>query len=73
MALKPIEKSTIPCPLGTCHEDQWCPHAVRGALVADGNRAPAVPVGPIMVGNDGDGEELLAHPPGIALRRKIRE
>ena len=25
-----------------------------------------------MAGNDGDGEELLVHPPGIALRRQIR-
>ena len=73
MASKPIAKRTIPCPLGTCREDQSCPDAVQATLAADGNGAPAVRVGPIVVGNDGDGEELLAHPPGIALLRQIGE
>ena len=73
MASKPIAKRTIPCPLGSCHEDQWCFHAVQAALAADGNGAPTVRVGPIEVGSNGDGEELLAHPPGIALRRQIGE
>ena len=73
MASKPIAKRNIPCPLGTFREDQWCPHAVQAALAADGNEAPAVRMGPIEVGSNGDGEELLAHPPGIALRRQIRE
>ena len=73
MASRPIAKRTIPYPLGTCHEDQWCPHAVRAAPVADGNRTLPVWVGPILVGNDGDGEELLAHPPGIGLWRQIGE
>ena len=30
-------------------------------------------MGPIEVGNNGDGEELLAHPPRITLRRQIGE
>ena len=30
-------------------------------------------MGPIEVGSNGDGEELLVHPPGIALRRQIGE
>ena len=73
MASKPTTKRTIPFPLGTCHEDQWCPHIMQTALAADGNGAPAVRVGSIMVGNDGDGKELLAHPPGIELLQKIGE
>ena len=73
MASKPIAKWIIPCPLGTCHEDQWCPHAVQAALAADGNGAPAVRVGPIEVGSNGDGEELLAHPTGIAPWWEIGE
>ena len=59
--------------MGTCHEDQWCPHAVQAALAADGNGAPAVWGTPIVAGNDGDGEEWLAHPPGIALRQQKEE
>ena len=49
------------------------PHAVQAALAADGNGVPTVRLGPIEVGSNGDGEELLAHPPGIALRRQIQE
>ena len=30
-------------------------------------------MGPIVVGNDGDGEELPVQPPGIALRWQIGE
>ena len=73
MASKPIAKRSIPCPLGTFREDQWCPHAVQAALAADGNGAPAARVGSIIVGSDGDGEELLAHPPRITLRQPIGE
>ena len=73
MASKTIAKRTVPCTLGTRHEDQWCPHAMQVALATDGNGAPAVRVGPIVVGNDGDGEELLAYPPGIVLRWQIGE
>ena len=73
MASKPIVRRTILCPLGTYHEDQWCPHAVQIGLAADGNGIPVVQVGPIEVGSNGNGEELLAHPPGIALRRQIGE
>ena len=73
MASKPTSRRAIPCPLGTCREDQWCPHAVQAALAADGNGAPAVRATPIVAGNDGDGEEWLAHPPGIALRRQTGE
>ena len=73
MASKPIAKRTIHCPLGIYHEDQWCPHAVQAALAADGNGVPAVRVDPIEVGSNSDGEELHAHPPGIALRRQIGE
>ena len=67
MASKPTSRRAIPCPLGTCHEDQWCPHAVQAALAADGNGAPAVRATPIVAGDDGDGEEWLPHPSGIAL------
>ena len=73
MASKPTSRRAIPCPLGTCREDQWCPHAVQAALAADGNGAPEVRETPIVAGNDGDGEEWLAHPPGIALRRQTGE
>ena len=73
MASKPTSRRAIPCPLGTCREDQWCPHAVQAALAADGNGAPAVRATPIEAGNDGDGEEWLAHPLGIALRRQTEE
>ena len=73
MASKPTSRRAIPCPLGTCHEDQWCPHAVQAALAADGNGAPAVRATPIVAGNDGDGEEWLAHPPGIALWQQTGE
>ena len=73
MASKPTSRRAIPYPLGTCREDQWCPHAVQAALAADGNGAPAVRATPIVAGNDGDGEEWLAHPPGIALRRQTGE
>ena len=73
MASKPTSRRAIPCPLGTCREDQWCPHAVQAALAADGNGAPAVRATPIMAGDDGDGEGWLAHPPGIALRRQTGE
>ena len=73
MASKPTSRRAIPCPLGTCREDQWCPHAVQAALAADGNGAPAVRATPIVAGNDGDGEEWLAHPPGIALRQQTEE
>ena len=66
MASKPIAKRTISYPLGTYHEDQWCPHAVQAALAADGNGAPTVRVGLIEVGSNG--EKVLAHPPRIALR-----
>ena len=38
-----------------------------------GNSAPAVRATSIVAGDDGDGEEWLAHPPGIALRRKTGE
>ena len=31
------------------------------------------PGDPIVAGNDGDGEEWLPHPPGIALRRQTGE
>ena len=54
MASKPIAKRTIPWPLGTCHEGQWCSHAVQAALAADGNGAPAVQVGSIVMGSDSD-------------------
>ena len=67
MASKPTARRTIPYPLETYHEGQWCPHAVQAALVADGNRAPVVRVGLIEVGSDGDSKELLTHPSGIAL------
>ena len=60
-------------PLRDLREDQWCPHAVQAALAADGNGAPAVRATPIVAGNDGDGKEWLAHPPGIAVRRQIGE
>ena len=73
MASKPIAKRTIPCTLGTYHEYRWCPHAVQAAMAADGNGVLAVRVGPIEVGSNGDGEELLAHPSGIALWRQIGE
>ena len=73
MASKPSARRTIPCPLETCHEDHWCSHAVEAALAADGNGVPVVRVGPIEVGSNGDGEELLTHPLGIALRRQIGE
>ena len=73
MASKPIAKRTILCPLGICHEDQWCPYAVQAALAADGNGVPAVRVGLIEVGSNGHGEELLAHSPGIALWWQIGE
>ena len=73
MASKPIVRRTIPCPFGIHCEDQWCPQPMQVALATDGNGEPAVQVGPIMVGNDGDGEELLAHPPKIALGRQIGE
>ena len=73
MASKKTSRRAIPCPLGTCREDQWCPHAVQAALAAAGNGAPAVRATPIVAGNDGDGEEWLAHPPGIALRRQTWE
>ena len=43
------------------------------ALAADGNGAPAVRATPIEAGNDGDGEEWLAHPLGIALRQQTGE
>ena len=71
MALKPTLRRAIPCPLGTYCEDQWCLHAVQAALAADGNGAPAVRATPIVAGDDSDGEEWLAHPPGIALRWQI--
>ena len=73
MVSKPTSRRAIPCPLGTCHEDQWCPYAVQAALVADGNRAPVVRVTPIMAGNDGNGKEWLAHPLRIALQRQTGE
>ena len=73
MASNTTSRRAIPCPLGTYHENQWCPHAVQAVLAANGNGAPAVRVTPIVAGNDGDGEEWLAHPPGIALRRQTRE
>ena len=73
MASKPIAKRTIACSLGTYCEDQWCPHAMQVALAADSNGALAVQVVPIVAGNDSDGEELLAHPLGIALQRQIGE
>ena len=73
MASKQVAKRTVPCPLGICHKDQWFPHAVQAALAADGNGAPVARVGPIEVGSNGDGEELLTHPPGIALRWQIGE
>ena len=73
MASKPIAKRTIFYPLGTCHEDQWCPHTVQATLIANSNGAPVVRVGPIEVGSNGDGEELLTHPLGIALRQHIGE
>ena len=73
MASKPTSRRAVPCPLGTCREDQWCPHAVQAALAAYGNGAPAVRATPIVAGNDGDGEEWLARPPGIALWRQTGE
>ena len=73
MASKPTSRRALPCPLGTCRQDQWCPHAVQAALAADGNGAPAVRATPIEAGNDGDGEEWLAHPLGIALRRQMEQ
>ena len=73
MALKPTSRRAIPCPLGTYWEDQWCLHAVQAALAADYNGVPAVWATPIVAGDDGDGEEWLAHPPGIVLRWQTRE
>ena len=73
MASKPIAKRTIPCPLGTCHEDQWCAHTVQAPLAANGNGVPAVQVGLIEVGSNSDGEELLLQPPGIVVRWQIGE
>ena len=73
MASNPTSRRAIARPLGTCHEDQWRPHAVQAALAADGNGAPAVWATLIVVGNDDDGEEWLAHPPGIALWRQTGE
>ena len=67
MASNPTSRRAIPCPLGTCSEDQWCPHAVQAALAADSNGTPAVRATPIVAGDDGDGEEWLVRPPGIAL------
>ena len=46
---------------------------MQAALAADGNGAPAVQATPIMAGNDGNGEEWLARPPGISLRRQTGE
>ena len=69
----PISKKTIPCPLGTCHEEKWCSHAVQAALAADGNEALAVWATPIVEGNVGEGVELLSHLPRITLRRQIGE
>ena len=46
---------------------------MQAALAADGNGAPAVRATPIVAGNDDDGEEWLAHPPGIALWRQTGE
>ena len=43
---------------------------MQAALAANSNGAPAVWATPIVVGNDGDGEESLAHPLGIALWRQ---
>ena len=73
MESNPTSRRAIPCPLGTCREDQWCPHAVQAALAADGNGAPAVRATPIVAGNDGDCKKWLAHPPGIARRRQTGE
>ena len=73
MASKPTSRRAIPCPLGTCREDQWCPHAVQAALAADDNGAPAVRATPIEAGNDGNGEEWLAHPLGIVMRWQTEE
>ena len=73
MASKPIVMRTIPYPLGTCNEDQWCPRAVQAELAVDSNGAPVVQTTPIVVGNVGGGAELLAYPPGIALQQQIRE
>ena len=46
---------------------------MQAALAANGNGAPAVRATPIVAANDGDGEEWLAHPLGIALRRQTEE
>ena len=73
MALKLMAKRTIPCSLGTCHEDQWCPHVVQTALAANIKGALAVRTTPIVAGNVGEGEELLAHPSGIVLRQQLEE
>ena len=73
MESRPTSRRAIPCPLGNCRKDQWCPHAVQAALAADGNGAPAVRATPIVAGKDSDGEEWLAHPPGIVLRRQMGE
>ena len=73
MVSKPTSRRAIPYPLGTCREDQWCPHAVQAALAANGNGAPAVRATPNVAGDDGDSEEWLAHPPGTALWRQTGE
>ena len=46
---------------------------MQAALAADGNGVPAVRLDLIQMGSNGNGEELLAHPPGIALRLQIGE
>ena len=73
MALKPIVRRTIPCLLGTCYKDQWCPHTVKTTLATDGDGTPAVQATSIMVGSDSDGKELLGLPPGTALWWQIGE
>ena len=64
MSSKPIAKRTVPCPLGTCCEDQWCPHAVQATLAVDSDGVPAVPAAPIVAENAGGSEEWFVHPMG---------
>lgn len=46
---------------------------MQAALTADGDGALVVWMAPIVAGNDGESEEWLAHPLGIALWQRIEE
>ena len=65
MSSKPIARRSIPCPLGTCPEDRWCPHALQAALAADGNGAPAVRATPIVAGKWAKAKSCFRIPLGL--------